>query len=143
MTNKKITPRIFFTDDDEDDISFFQEALKDLGNPAVVEIAKTHDQLFKLLEEGPLPDFLFLDLNIPAIDGKEILQSVRQNKAYAEVKIIIYSTSKRDVKSCYEAGADLYMIKPDTINGIAEMLKKILTEECMKDRTALRKVIPD
>jgi CheY-like chemotaxis protein len=140
MTNNTFIPKIIFTDDDEDDISFFKEAIIDLNKPVVINVAKTYDQLFALLEKNTSPDFLFLDLNIPAIDGKEILHAIRSNKKYDEIKIIIYSTSKRDVKNCYDAGADLYLIKPDSINGITEVLKKILTEECRNNRQALRAI---
>lgn len=142
MTNDKFIPKIIFTDDDEDDISFFKEALKDIHYQVQLSVAKTHSELFELLENNPLPDFIFLDLNIPAVDGKKILNSIRANKKYDDVRVIIYSTSKQDVKSCYDAGADLYLIKPDSINGISKVLSKVLTEECRKNKAALRSIAP-
>lgn len=70
-----------------------------------------------------LPDLILLDLNLPKIDGKEVLKHVRSNKSLKSIPILILTTSDRqeDVKTCYELGANCYLTKPDSLEGLTSL----------------------
>jgi Response regulator containing CheY-like receiver, AAA-type ATPase, and DNA-binding domains len=70
MTERKT---LFIIDDDEDDKLFLHEAMHDLNIPIDYYYANNGEAALKLLreEEIPVPDFIFLDLNMPKLNGKE------------------------------------------------------------------------
>lgn len=75
-----------------------------------------------------LPDVLFPDLNMPVKNGIECLQLLREDRKFDSVPIIIYSTgvSKNDIDKAYRIGANYFIVKPNTIEDIAGMIKKFV-----------------
>lgn len=63
--------------------------------------------------DEPLPALILLDLHLPAINGFEILQEIKTNPLFRHIPVIVLSTSTnaRDVRKCYELGANGYMVK--------------------------------
>jgi len=84
---------IFIADDDEDDLNFFQDAIKETCPSVELTTAEDGQVLLNKLESAPLPDVILLDLNMPFVNGKECLKVLRQNPQYNKVPILIYSTS--------------------------------------------------
>jgi len=62
------------------------------------------------------PDFVVLDINLPKIDGKEVLTFIKGNELYQSLPVIMYtsSESETDMLFCYKKGADLYLSKANT-----------------------------
>jgi CheY-like chemotaxis protein len=107
---------IFLADDDSEDRQLFTEALQEL--PFKVAVA-TFDNGVTLMDEllNPetrLPDLIFLDLNMPLMNGEECLADIRDEPKLAEIPIIIYSNylDKEKVKLLYQKGANRYLKKP-------------------------------
>jgi CheY-like chemotaxis protein len=126
MDSKK-TFRIMLADDDQDDRDLFAEAVSDAD--ADVDSVPNGVQLMKVLSERTeLPDFIFLDLNMPEKNGKECLQEIRENDHLKDIPVIIYSTSsrKKDIDDTYELGANLYLTKPNSYTELKKNLKSIL-----------------
>jgi CheY-like chemotaxis protein len=65
-------------------------------------------------ETAPRPGLIILDLNLPGMDGREFLRNVKLDQHLQTIPIVIFSTSDnpRDVLSCYQAGANSYIVKP-------------------------------
>lgn len=129
---------ILLVDDDEDDRLFFQEALDDLGNPVLFKSAQHGLDAINTLENDALPNAIFLDLNMPVLDGHECLKQIRSNPQYNDVKIIIYSTSYNleVAEVLKEDGANYYIHKPSdytqlkqTINNALEVLDSSLKHQ--------------
>jgi CheY-like chemotaxis protein len=111
---------IFIADDDEDDLSFFQDAVKETCPSVELTTAEDGQVLLSKLENAPLPDVILLDLNMPFVNGKECLKVLRQNPQYNKVPILIYSTSnaKSDIEYCMNNGANYYIVKPNSYHAV-------------------------
>lgn len=126
MTKNAIN--ILLADDDLDDCFFFMEVLDELTLSA--NLTTVHDgvQLMELLsaKETPLPDALFLDLNMPRKSGCECLSEIKVIDKLTNIPVIIFSTSLDIdvVNLLYEKGAYYYIRKP----GEFDKLKKIIFE---------------
>ena len=99
---------LLYVDDDKEDRELFSEAVAEI-NPAINCLLANNgaDAMMKLTEET-LPDYIFMDINMPVMDGKECLQKIRTNPKLSHIPVIIYSTSsnERDVHECASLGAN-------------------------------------
>jgi len=84
-------------DDDQDDRFFFKEALAEILSSAVCLEAKDGvEALEQLRKAEPLPDFIFLDVNMPRMDGHECLKELKKDAKLKDIMVIMYSTSFSD-----------------------------------------------
>ncbi|WP_026733718.1 response regulator [Fischerella sp. PCC 9605] len=69
---------------------------------------------YKNIDVAPRPSVILLDLNLPGIDGREILEQLKQDKSFKEIPVIVFTTSSnpKDIELCYQKGANGYLIKP-------------------------------
>lgn len=68
---------------------------------------------------------LLLDLNLPGLSGKEVLQVVKEDPALQSIPVLVFSTSDddRDVNACYALGANGYIKKPHDLDGFVQALQ--------------------
>lgn len=118
---------IYLVDDDEDDRLLLQQAFRQ--HPALCEINEFIDgiELIKQLEqvpEGQYPNLILLDLNMPRIDGFDVLKIIKQRSDWHMIPVVILTTSddQRDRQRSMELGADDYMVKPPSYS----MLRSII-----------------
>jgi CheY-like chemotaxis protein len=84
---------ILYVDDDKDDQEIFKKIVAHI-NPAIVcHLASNGSDALNLLEKSISPAIIFLDVNMPQMDGKELLKTIRQNSAYTDVSVVMFSTS--------------------------------------------------
>lgn len=120
---------ILLVDDDEDDRLFFQEVLEDLDHPVQLRTAEHGMDALEQLELNNKPDAIFLDLNMPVLDGHECLKRIRSNPLYDDIKIIIYSTSynPETAKVLERDGANHYIRKPSNYLSLIDVIKNALS----------------
>lgn len=76
-----------------------------------------------------LPDLILLDLNLPAMDGREVLNEIKKHESLRKIPVVILTTSSspRDVNYCYTNGANSYVVKPVNLTqfvaSIGDMVK--------------------
>lgn len=77
---------------------------------------------------APRPSVIVLDLNLPGIDGREVLTTLKQNQDLRMIPIIIFSTSSnpKDIDACYLQGVSGYIVKPMNINILNQLVKTFL-----------------
>lgn len=125
--SSQIQLHILLADDDTDDRYFFEKALNEISLRSVLSTVENGELLISRLMHGeePLPDVLFLDLNMPKKNGAECLTLIKGTKKLKELPVIIYSTSLHtDVADLlYNAGAHYYIKKAELHD-----LKKILLQ---------------
>lgn len=73
------------------------------------------------VSEEPLPGLILLDLNMPGIDGREVLHLIKDDPRLRRIPVIILTTSadERDISRCYDIGASTYIQKPVSFAGLA------------------------
>ena len=113
-------------DDDQDDFMILQEAATKVAETLTISYAANWMDMWKSLMKA-LPHAVLLDLNMPVKDGFECLQTLRADDKFNELPIIIYSTSlnKTDIDKAYEYGANYFVVKPNSMEEITTVLKKI------------------
>jgi len=129
ISNCPIT--ILFTDDDQDDQHIFKEALNDSKLNYVITCFSDGVQLIEYLNHvvlNTLADILFLDINMPKLNGFECIKIIRDNPDYSKLFIAIYSTSsaENDVEKAYNAGANVYIRKPNDFKRLTKVLVDLL-----------------
>ena len=116
-------------DDDADDREIFSMALSE-ADPGVecVMAGSGFDALEKLKPTAFVPDFIFLDLNMPGMTGRECLKEIRRMERLDNVPVIVYSTSSvsRDIQETRKMGANDYISKPTSISELTELLASCL-----------------
>ena len=121
---------ILLADDDQDDCSFFKDALDEL--PIAAKLATVHDgeQLMFYLTQttSNLPDVLFLDLNMPRKNGFECLSQIKRNKTIAHLPVIIFSTTddQQTINLLYYNGAQFYIRKPSNFSELKKIIQRAL-----------------
>ncbi|MHC4216191.1 MAG: response regulator [Planctomycetota bacterium] len=114
---------ILLVEDDDDDVRLTQRALEkgQITNPLYV--VKDGDEAIEFLEhqgrytnpeDAPKPGIILLDLNMPRMNGKEVLKQIKKNESLRQIPVIILTTSElnSDIIQCYEEGANTFITKP-------------------------------
>ena len=119
--------RIFLViDDDPDDRYFFSEAIKKIDPGARCVSATNGEEALTQLRNGiqRLPDLIFLDLNMPRMDGRLCLAELKKDPALKAIPVIILSTSssKNDIEETAKMGAAYFITKPTDISKLHEEL---------------------
>lgn len=128
---EKRTLNILLADDDEDDRMIFTEIVAQMEEDIHLRTVSDGQQLLQLLSERavPLPDVIFLDLNMPSKNGKQCLKEIKTSPSLRHLPVIIYSTSaaEKDISDTYKQGASLYIQKPSNIKGLKKTLTDVLS----------------
>ncbi|MCW3071937.1 MAG: response regulator receiver protein [Bacteroidetes bacterium] len=115
-------------DDDNDDHEFFTEAVEALNCKVELIHARSGREALSLLEKMSkhFPDFIFLDLNMPAMNGMECLRKIKADARLKDIPVVMYSTSSNsnDISTSMANGAIDYVIKPSSISTLVSSLKK-------------------
>lgn len=125
---------IYLADDDRDDRDFFVDAIREIDPDFIVEQARDGMYLMEsllALSQRELPDFIFLDINMPRKSGLDCLQELRNNENLKEVSIIMLSTSSdpENIQMALELGATFYAVKPSSFEKLKFLLEEILSTD--------------
>lgn len=108
MNQDKTPMNILLADDDEDDRSFFNDAIKELKMNNNLTIFKDGEELMDYMNnpDSVIPHILFLDLNMPCKTGHDCLKEIRANPRFKDLSIAIYSTSssEKDIEDTFIGG---------------------------------------
>ena len=120
---------ILYADDDADDCELVVEALEVI-DPRIncVMVNDGLQALRTLSDDKNLPDYIFLDVNMPVMDGKNCLIELKKDDRLKEIPVVIYSTSqnKEEIKELYEMGASEYLRKPNSFEDLCISLKAVI-----------------
>ena len=127
---------ILVVEDDENDVLFVKRAFKHAGILNPLRIARNGDEAVEYLEGAgefgdraahPLPVFVLLDLKMPRRSGLEVLQWAKEHPDLKRMPIVVLTSSKddSDVNRAYELGANSYLVKPVSFEGLIELAKSL------------------
>ena len=111
----KKTKTIFIVDDDEDDRSLIREAIGDfIRHGEIIEVDGGSALLGMLQDKTTAPDVVLMDMNMPRMNGLEILCAIKKDPSRRSIPVVIISTTSnaRLINQAYELGANAFMIKP-------------------------------
>ena len=121
--------KILLIDDDEDDRDIFKEAVS-MAVPGIeCLMAKDGEEGMSVLKGlAVLPDHIFLDINMPRMDGKEFLKQVKAHPVFMKIPVVVYSTSKHksELGEYFRLGAANYITKPSEFNLLVTYLRTVL-----------------
>ncbi|HXL57699.1 MAG TPA: response regulator [Chitinophagaceae bacterium] len=125
------TPLFFLADDDADDQELFKEALSEIDKSIRCLTASSGEEALNKLKTDlkQLPDYIFLDLNMPRMNGLECLVEIKKTNTLKHIPVIIYSTSsaEKDVEETRKLGADYFITKPPGFKELCDKIKYILS----------------
>lgn len=122
---------ILIVDDDLDDITLFCDAIREIDAESECMLAKNGKEALILLETlDELPDIIFLDINMPIMNGKEFLLIGKQHSRLKDIPIVMYSTTNKvkEIEEFYRLGAMGFITKAVTLNKVIADVREILTK---------------
>jgi CheY-like chemotaxis protein len=124
---------IFYADDDEDDLMFFNDAVEKISCPEnrliTLHIHKNGESLLESIKNNKVENVIvFLDINMPRKSGFQLLEEIRNETETKQIPVIIYSTSYNVdcIKTSSTLGANFYVVKPYTFDDLMEMINYVL-----------------
>lgn len=78
-------------------------------------------------DKAPRPNIILLDLNLPGMDGKEVLRIIKADPNLQKIPVIVLTTSnaEQDIEQCYAAGANSYVQKPVDLVGFIQSVARL------------------
>ena len=143
MNQDKTPMNILLADDDEDDRTFFNDAIKELKMNNKLTIFKDGEELMDYMSDPDalIPHILFLDLNMPCKTGHDCLKEIRANPRFKDLSIAIYSTSssEKDIEDTFIGGANVYIKKPSDFNKLKKVIKDVVNMNWQYHTSGLNK----
>jgi CheY-like chemotaxis protein len=129
---------ILLADDDPDDRFLAREAMEEAQVNNAPRFVPDGGALLDYLyrrgdyadpDAAPRPCLIVLDLNMPGIDGRDALRQIKADPDLRRIPIVILTTSnaEEDIKHSYDLGANAYITKPMTFDGLVEVMRSLDT----------------
>lgn len=124
---------ILVAEDDPTDAYFFERAFKRAGLPVSLHFVHDGQEVMDYLQgrsqfgdraSNPMPQVVLLDLNMPRLNGFEVLDWIRHQPQLAGLEVVIFSASEasRDMNRAYRLGANSYMVKPHSMQELMALV---------------------
>ena len=123
---------LLLIDDDTDDKELFLEAVSEVDNSVTCFSAKDGVEAIELLHQvKEQPHLIFLDLNMPRMDGREFLSRIKKEERLKDIPVVVYTTSKleKDRDETKRLGAADFMSKPSVFEELCRQIESMLNRE--------------
>lgn len=125
--------QILLVEDDPGDVELIMEGLKESKIAINFKVIEDGVKALQYLhKEQPyqncsLPDLILLDLNLPKMDGREVLKEIKGDPFLRQIPVVILTTSdaETDIVKSYTLGANCYITKPISLDGFIEVVQTI------------------
>lgn len=121
--------QILLVDDSEADVRFTLEALREAKVQNVIEVAYDGESAMEYLRRPGQrrPDLILLDLNLPGMDGREVLAEIKADPELSVIPVVVLTTSRadEDVVRSYRLHANCYVTKPVDLNQFMRVVQSI------------------
>ena len=125
--------KILLVEDQPADVRLTEEVLKQGKVANELYVAEDGEKAMKFLrQEGeydgsPRPDLVILDLNLPRMDGKEVLQAIKGDPAFLKIPVLILTTSaaEQDILDAYRHHVNAYITKPIDLDEFVRVVSSI------------------
>jgi CheY-like chemotaxis protein len=122
---------ILLADDDQDDLHLLTEVLTQIDASFSIEQAQNGEEVLERLREmketGNLPGLIILDINMPKMDGKQTLVTIRNDRELSDIPVVIFSTSSSEVDKLFFESKQVEMItKPVEVETLYSVAMEML-----------------
>ena len=120
-------------EDNQGDVLLTQEAFEETGSNTELFVVNDGQEAINFLEQIPpfenvsIPDLILLDINLPKINGHEVLRYIKTNANLKHIPVIMLTTSssEKDISSCYSNYANCYITKPDDVADFFKIIENV------------------
>ncbi len=133
MTETNSPLNILLIEDNQDHVRILKWAFEQARRRTVLRFLRDGEEALEELKNGaerktPVPDLIFLDFNLPRVDGRKVLKMLKADPVMKMVPVIILSSSDRqeDVQMAYDLGANTYVSKSVVLGELSTILQDIL-----------------
>ena len=126
------TLHLLIVEDNPGDVRLLEEAFRELRADVNIQVARDGAEALDLIHSPHAastshPDLILLDLNLPKINGHDVLIRIKSNPKTCRIPIIILTSSRAesDVRRAYESHANAYLRKPSTLDGLMSAAQDI------------------
>jgi len=122
-------PHVLIVEDNPGDVDLIIDALQQTGRAHTFTVVHDGVSAIELLLKAAgaesLPDFVLLDLNIPKLDGREVLSTIKNDTRLAHIPVAVLTSSQADsdVKQAYKLHANCFMTKPTDVQELFGMFE--------------------
>jgi len=124
---------ILMVEDNPGDVRLTRECLRDAGIAIHLSVAVDGIEAMRFLSrdgvyvDAPRPDLILLDLNLPKMDGREVLARIKQDESLKAIPTIILTTSdaEADIVKSYQLQANCYLSKPVQLDAFEHVMRSI------------------
>jgi len=126
---------ILLVEDNEGDVEMTRRALSRAATPCTLAVVNNGNQALDYLHgevAGGVPpgrpDLILLDINMPRMDGKTFLRTVKRDDRLKAIPVVMFTSSEspNDIRECYESFASGYVVKPFDGRQYAERLDQVV-----------------
>lgn len=128
-------------DDDSDDQEIFVAAATEVNPTTICQVASDAEDALKLLNAtSELPDLIFLDINMPKMDGFEVLVHLKRDQRLRSIPVIFYSTTNDEsqVAKATKLGASGFVTKTNHYDSLCKILRHFLPDESEAGKDKLK-----
>ena len=119
---------VLYADDDIDDKVWVSDACKNVNGSLDMVFVENGKQVLAYLQSHCPPSLIVLDLNMPELDGRQTLKTIKDNPSFQHIPVAVVTTSSSriDREVCQKLGASLFLTKPDTYIEWQDIIRKLL-----------------
>jgi two-component system, chemotaxis family, response regulator Rcp1 len=125
--------QILMVEDNDGDVFLTTEALKGAKIVNCLHVARDGVEALAFLRrqgphaDAPRPDLILLDLNLPRMDGRQVLAEIKSDPALRSIPVVVLTSSnaEQDVIRSYDLHANCYIVKPVDFSGLMQVVKNI------------------
>jgi CheY-like chemotaxis protein len=132
---------ILYVDDDAEDRELFQEAVHIIDPTIICNVANDGQHGLDTLEQLIVtPDIIFLDVNMPVMNGRQFLETIRKTIRLRSIPVVMYSTTSasKEISDYKSLGARDFVVKPSSFDGVCKALRKFIVSEMPSDAPSYR-----
>jgi len=135
--NTTTNQSFLIVEDSDEDFFAFERIMRRLSVTQTIYRCSDGDEALDFLyhrgqytdpEQAPRPSIILLDLNLPGIDGRDVLAQIKQDSDLNIIPVIVFTTSSnpKDIEICYQQGVNSYIIKPININKLMRSIEILI-----------------
>lgn len=125
--------QVLLVEDSPGDIRLTRDAFREVSSPVRLHVATDGVEAMAFLKQegefvdAPCPDLILLDLNLPKMDGREVLALIKKDENLKTIPTVILTTSSAedDIVGSYQLRANAYLSKPVELDAFASLMKSI------------------